>query len=160
MNAYHHTDDVGLALAKKKNIAVVQPDPGLVKLRDQFVEHDINNVIAHAKEKLGIDDAAEFVANYRKLYAKYAKLIAPVENQPDKLSDILYQRGLREARPEDRGRHAIAAWTAAGIHGSRHTSPGSRGCRSRYRRVASRILTRDRKFHWRAGFPRRRATRG
>ena len=103
VNAYHHTDDVGLALAKKKNIAVVQPDPGLVKMRDQFVEHDITNVVAHAKEKLGIDDAAAFVAQYRELYAKYAKLIAPVENQPDKLSAILYQQVYAKLDPKTAG---------------------------------------------------------
>lgn len=103
VNAYHHTDDVGLELARQKHIAVVEPDPGLVKLRDDFVEHDINNVVAHAKEKLGIDDAAEFVANYRTLYAKYAKLIAPVKNQPDQVADILYREVYAKLDPKTAG---------------------------------------------------------
>ncbi len=103
VNAYHHTDDVGMELAKQKHIAVVQPDPGLVKLRDDFVEHDINNVVAHAKETLGINDAAEFVADYRKLYAKYAKMVEPVADNPEKLSEIIYQEVYAKLDPKTAG---------------------------------------------------------
>jgi len=88
--SYAEGENEGLEVAKQKKIPIVQPDPELLRLRNEFVENDLKLTIASAKEKLKLDDAAEFVANYRKLYDKYEKLIAPMGNDEKKLSDLLY----------------------------------------------------------------------
>lgn len=99
INEYHKGDEEGRALGKEKGVAIVEPDPGLVKARDQFVENDLPDVIKNAKEKLGLDDAEAFVNQYRTLYAKYEKLVAPIRNDPDKLSALLYSEVFAKADP-------------------------------------------------------------
>lgn len=89
VNEYHKGDQEALALAKEKKIEIAQPDPGLAKARQEFVERDLPGIIDAASKK-GVSDAAAFVAKYKELLAKYEKLIAPVESDPAKLSDILY----------------------------------------------------------------------
>ncbi|MEZ5855980.1 MAG: C4-dicarboxylate TRAP transporter substrate-binding protein [Hyphomicrobiaceae bacterium] len=88
--AYIKGEDEGRAVAKQKNIPIVQPEAGLLKARNDFVEHDLEFTIKNAKEKLHISDAAEFVANYRKLYDKYEKLVKPIAGDETKLADMMY----------------------------------------------------------------------
>jgi TRAP-type transport system periplasmic protein len=91
INAYHEGDKDALAVGKQKNIPILQPDASLVKARQDFVEKDIPVIIANANKKLGISDASDFIAKYRELYAKYEKLVTPIESDPAKLSDLLYK---------------------------------------------------------------------
>lgn len=100
---YRRGDQEGIEIAKKKQIPLVQPDPSLVKVRDDFVAHDLEKVVANAKTTLGIDDAAEFVENYKKLYAKYEKLIQPVATDTTKLAEILYQETYAKLDPKTAG---------------------------------------------------------
>jgi len=90
VNEYLKGDEAGLQVAKEKNIPIVQPAPDLQKARDEFVAHDLENTIKGAKDKLGIDDAAAFVANYKKFYAKYEAAIKPIRKDEGKLADLLY----------------------------------------------------------------------
>ena len=43
-----------------------------------------------AKKEYGINDAQSFVDNYRMLYAKYEKLVKPIENDQQKVTDLLW----------------------------------------------------------------------
>ncbi len=88
---YHKGDDEGLAMAKQKNIPVVKPDPGLLRLKAAFIEKDTPQVIENANKQLGISDAAEFVGEYRKLLDKWEKIVAPIEGDHAKLADAFYQ---------------------------------------------------------------------
>ena len=89
--SYAEGDEDGYKVAKAKNIPIVEPDAELLKRRNDFVENDLKVTIAHAKEKLKIADAEEFVANYKKLYEKYAKAIEPMGKDEKQLSDLLYK---------------------------------------------------------------------
>ena len=84
-------DEEGLKVAKEKNIPVVQPHPELLRLRNEFVENDIHVTIKHAQEKLGLADAAEYVATFRKLYDKYEKMVKPLEGDEAKLAELMYK---------------------------------------------------------------------
>ena len=46
--------------------------------------------IKNAKEKLKLDDAAEFVATFRKLYDKYEKMVKPLGRDEGKLAELMY----------------------------------------------------------------------
>lgn len=88
--AFLKGDEDGLQVAKEKNIPVVQPDPELLRMRNEFVENDLHHTVKNATENLHLADAAEFVANYRKLYAKWEKLVTPIANDEAKLDELLY----------------------------------------------------------------------
>jgi TRAP-type C4-dicarboxylate transport system substrate-binding protein len=70
--AYAKGEEEGADVAKQKNIPIVEPDPALAKLRAEFIE----------KEK--------FVADYKKLYEKYDKLVQPIANDEAKLAEMMY----------------------------------------------------------------------
>lgn len=89
--AYAKGEEEGVAVAKQKNIPIVEPHPELAKMREAFVETDLANTVKTAKERLGISDAADFVANYKKLYEKYVKLVEPLGNDEEKLSEMMYR---------------------------------------------------------------------
>ena len=89
--AFAKSDQDGMAVAKAKNIPVVKPEAALLKARNDFVEADTHLTIKNAKEKLKLTDAEEFVANYKTLYAKYEKLVAPIANDEGKLAEMLYK---------------------------------------------------------------------
>lgn len=91
VNEYHLGDKEALQLAKQKNIPVVEPDAGLTKARKDFVENDLPGIVENAKTKLKVNDAQEFVTKYKELLAKYDKLVAPIEGDPAKLSDMFYK---------------------------------------------------------------------
>ncbi|MGE0766454.1 MAG: C4-dicarboxylate TRAP transporter substrate-binding protein [Hyphomicrobiaceae bacterium] len=88
--AFLEGDVEGLAAAKAKNIPVVQPDPELLRRRNEFVENDLKLTVKNATEHLHLADGAEFVANYRKYYDKYEKLVVPVATDEKKLAEILW----------------------------------------------------------------------
>ncbi|MGE3914747.1 MAG: C4-dicarboxylate TRAP transporter substrate-binding protein [Hyphomicrobiaceae bacterium] len=88
--AYAKGEEEGVEVAKAKNIPIVEPHPELLKMRNEFVENDLKQTVKHAEEKLGLSDASEFVANYRKLYDKYEKLVKPLGNDEAKLSEVMY----------------------------------------------------------------------
>ncbi|MGE0225421.1 MAG: C4-dicarboxylate TRAP transporter substrate-binding protein [Acetobacteraceae bacterium] len=100
---YRRGDEEGIAIAKQKNIPLVEPDPALVKARDDFVAHDLERTVANAKQSLGIDDAADFVEKYKTLYAKYDKLVQPVAKDTAKLAEILYQETYAKLDPKTAG---------------------------------------------------------
>lgn len=83
-------NEEGLKIAKAKNIPVVQPHPELLRMRNEFVENDLKLTVKNASEKLHLADGAEFVANFRKLYDKYEKLVKPLGKDEKKLSELLY----------------------------------------------------------------------
>ncbi|MEZ5818510.1 MAG: C4-dicarboxylate TRAP transporter substrate-binding protein [Hyphomicrobiaceae bacterium] len=101
--AYAKGEDEGLQVAKAKKIPIVQPHPDLQKMRDEFVESDLKQTVKHAEEKLGLKDAAEFVANYRKLYAKYEKLVKPLGQDEAKLSELMYREIFAKLDPATLG---------------------------------------------------------
>lgn len=103
VNEYHKGDKEALEIAKQKKIPILDPDPGLAKLREQFVEKDLPNVIANAQKTLGVSDAKAFVEKYKELYAKYEKLVKPIESDPAKLSDLLYQEVYAKLDPAKYG---------------------------------------------------------
>jgi TRAP-type C4-dicarboxylate transport system substrate-binding protein len=88
--AYAKGEDEGLDVAKQKNIPVVEPHPGLAKLRAEFIEKDLEHTVKTAKEALGLSDAEQFVADYKKLYDKYDKLVKPIANDEAKLAEVMY----------------------------------------------------------------------
>ena len=88
--AFLKGDEEGLQVAKEKNIPVVQPDPELLRMRNEFVENDLKLTVKNATENLHLADAAEFVANYRKLYDKWEKLVTPIATDEAKLAELLY----------------------------------------------------------------------
>lgn len=90
VNSYHEGDQEGVVVANERKIPIVQPDPGLKKAREEFVEKDLPGIIANAKTKLGISDADVVVKKYRELYAKYEKSVPPIEKDAGKLADLLY----------------------------------------------------------------------
>jgi len=98
--AFAEGDEEGLKVAKAKNIPLVKPDPELKRLRDEFVEKDQAVTIKNGTEKLGLSDSAEFVANYKKLYAKYEKAIAPMGKDEKKLSALLYNEVYAKLDPK------------------------------------------------------------
>jgi len=98
--AFAEGDVEGVKVAKEKNIPMVKPDPELKRLRDEFVEKDQAVTIKNGTEKLGLSDSAEFVANYKKLYAKYEKLIAPMGKDEKKLSDLMYKEVYAKLDPK------------------------------------------------------------
>ncbi len=81
--AFLKGDEEGLQVAKEKNIPVVQPDPELLRMRNEFVENDLHHTVKNATENLHLADAAEFVANYRKLYDKWEKLVDADRQRPE-----------------------------------------------------------------------------
>ena len=103
VNEYHKADKDALELAKKKNIPVVQPDPSLAKEREAFVEKDLPGIIKNAEDKLGIKNAKEFVSKYKELIAKYDGLVKPIENDPAKLSALLYTEIFAKLDPKTYG---------------------------------------------------------
>ena len=103
VNEYHKADKDALELAKKKNIPVVQPDPSQAKEREAFVEKDIPGIIKNAEDKLGIKNAKEFVSKYKELIAKYDGLVKPIENDPAKLSALLYTEIFAKLDPKTYG---------------------------------------------------------
>ncbi|MGE0513807.1 MAG: C4-dicarboxylate TRAP transporter substrate-binding protein [Hyphomicrobiaceae bacterium] len=88
--AYAKGEDEGLEVAKQKKIPVVEPHPGLLKMRAEFVENDLKHTVTTAKETLGLSDAEQFVADYRKLYDKYDKLVQPISTDEAKLAEVMY----------------------------------------------------------------------
>jgi TRAP-type transport system periplasmic protein len=90
INEYHKGEEEAVVVGNQKKIPIVQPDPALQKAKDDFVESDLPIIIDNANKKLGIADAAEFVKQYRDLYAKYEKLVTPLQKDPGKLSELLY----------------------------------------------------------------------
>ena len=98
--AFAEGDEEGLKVAKAKKIPLVQPDPELLRLRNEFVKKDEGLTIKYGTEKLHLADAAQFVANYKKLYAKYDKLIAPMGKDEKKLSDLLYKEVYAKLDPK------------------------------------------------------------
>jgi TRAP-type C4-dicarboxylate transport system substrate-binding protein len=98
--AFAEGDEEGLKVAKAKKIPLVQPDPELLRLRNEFVKKDEGLTIQYGTEKLHLADAAQFVANYKKLYAKYDKLIAPMGKDEKKLSDLLYKEVYAKLDPK------------------------------------------------------------
>ncbi len=103
VNAYHAVDDEGVALGKEKGIEILEPSPGLQKLRREFVEQDLLEVVANAKKSLGIADAAKFVADFQRLYAKYLPLVEPIQDDPAKLADLLYNQVYAKLDPATYG---------------------------------------------------------
>jgi len=101
--AYLKTEEEGVKVAQQKKIPIVQPHPELLRLRNEFVENDLKNTVANAKTKPGLEDAAEFVANYRKLYAKYEKLVAAAGKDEAKLAEILYNEVYAKLDPATYG---------------------------------------------------------
>ena len=97
--AFLKGDEEGLAVAKEKHIPVVQPDPALLKLRNDFVENDLKLTVKNATEKLHLSDAAEFVANYKALYAKWVKLVEPIAKDEAKLDELLYNEVYAKVDP-------------------------------------------------------------
>ena len=59
-------------------------------MRNEFVENDLKLTVKNATENLHLADAAEFVANYRKLYDKWEKLVTPIATDEAKLGELLY----------------------------------------------------------------------
>ena len=100
---YGKGDQEALEVAKAKNIPVVAPDPALQKLRDEFVEKDLPGIIENAKTRLGIADAGDFVAKYREIYAKYEKMLAPMQGEQAKLSEALYSEVYAKLDPKTFG---------------------------------------------------------
>jgi TRAP-type transport system periplasmic protein len=98
--AFAEGEKDGLAVAKAKKIPLVQPDPELLRRRNEFVEKDLGLTVQMGTEKLHLADAAEFVDNYKKLYAKYEKLIEPMGNDEKKLSDLLYKEVYAKLDPK------------------------------------------------------------
>lgn len=88
---YEQGDKEALEIAKQKNIPIVQPHPGLVKLRQDFLDKDLPIILENANKSLGISNADAFVAKYKELYAKYEKLVTSVEANSTKLSGILFE---------------------------------------------------------------------
>jgi TRAP-type C4-dicarboxylate transport system substrate-binding protein len=103
VDEYHLGDKVALELAKQKKIPVEQPDASLLKARKEFVEKDLPGVIENAKNKLKIDDAAQFVAKYKELLAKYEKLVKPIESDQAKLSEMFYKEVYAKLDPAKYG---------------------------------------------------------
>ncbi|MGE3914746.1 MAG: C4-dicarboxylate TRAP transporter substrate-binding protein [Hyphomicrobiaceae bacterium] len=101
--AFMKGDEEGLVVAKEKGIPVVAPDPELLKLRNDFVEKDLEHTVKDAKEKLKLDDAAEFVATFRKLYDKYEKLVKPLGKDQEKLAELMYKEVFAKLDPASFG---------------------------------------------------------
>jgi len=103
VDAYHKADDEASELGRQKRIPLLEPDPGLVTLRAEFLAQDVPKIIANASGRLGIPDAAEFVDRYKALYAKYQPLVKPIESDPAKLADLLYAQVYGKLDPEAYG---------------------------------------------------------
>ncbi|MEZ5855979.1 MAG: C4-dicarboxylate TRAP transporter substrate-binding protein [Hyphomicrobiaceae bacterium] len=101
--AFIKADEDGLKVAKEKKIPVVQPDPALLKARNDFVEKDLDFTIKNANEKLHLADAAEFVKTFRQLYDKYEKMVKPLGRDEAKLADLMYKEIYSKLDPNKYG---------------------------------------------------------
>lgn len=102
INEYHKGDEEALEIGKEKNIPIVEPDPGLVELRDAFVEKDLSGIVEKAQAE-GLEDAQEFADKYRELYAKYEELVTPIRSDAGKLSELLYTEVFAKLDPATYG---------------------------------------------------------
>src|SRR5690606_18817049 len=102
INEYHKGDEEALEIGKEKNIPIVEPDPGLVELRDAFVEKDLAGIVEKAQAE-GLEDAQEFADKYRELYARYEELVTPIRSDAGKLSELLYTEVFAKLDPTTYG---------------------------------------------------------
>ncbi|MCA8928227.1 MAG: C4-dicarboxylate TRAP transporter substrate-binding protein [Alphaproteobacteria bacterium] len=91
--AYDEGEEEGVALGKEKGIKFLQPDAAMMKAVDAFVERDTEETIQRWKEK-GVTEAAEIVATYKELYKKYEPMVTPIQNDEQKLTELLWNEVL------------------------------------------------------------------
>jgi len=87
--AYADGEKEGVELGKSKGMKFLQPDAEMQKTIDAFVEKDAEETIKRWTEK-GVPQAAEIVAKYRELYAKYAPMVEPIMGDEAKLEALLW----------------------------------------------------------------------
>ena len=87
--AYLEQDGEVRQAAVAKGVAFAEPGRALVRSLEKFVHDDLEIVAELARAKYGIADPETVIAKYRKLYAKYERLMAPVGDNRDALVAVL-----------------------------------------------------------------------
>lgn len=96
---YAEGDEEGLALARKKKIAVVEPSAEMTQLLDRFIEQDLARTVEHAKTEYGIAEPQPVIDSYKQLYDKYVKLLEPTGKDKDKMTAILWNEVFAKVDP-------------------------------------------------------------
>ncbi len=86
---YWQEAEKNVAEAKEKGINFVSADDALKAKSREFIEADVNNIVSTYKERFGIEDGADAVAEMKKLIDKWAPLVADVDSA-DALADIYW----------------------------------------------------------------------
>ncbi|MEQ9124209.1 MAG: hypothetical protein RIM80_16790, partial [Alphaproteobacteria bacterium] len=89
LSSYAAGEREGVELGKEKGIKFLQPDDGMNKALEAFIEADGAKTIETWKEK-GIANAAEIVAKYKELYRKYEPMVQPIMNDDAALTELLF----------------------------------------------------------------------
>jgi TRAP-type C4-dicarboxylate transport system substrate-binding protein len=87
--AYEEGEREGIALGKEKGVEFLKPDAEMMQAIEEFIERDVQQTITRWEEK-GVPEAAEIVAKYRELYAKYEPMVTPIQNDEEKLTALLW----------------------------------------------------------------------
>ncbi|MFO1188223.1 MAG: C4-dicarboxylate TRAP transporter substrate-binding protein [Alphaproteobacteria bacterium] len=77
-----------LAEAKGKGVTIIQQSPALKAAFDAWMVEDFK-VLAEASEKAGVKNAAAKIAKFRDIYAKWDKLVKPIERDSVKIGAIM-----------------------------------------------------------------------
>jgi TRAP-type transport system periplasmic protein len=89
--SYEEGEREGVELGKEKGVKFLEPDAGMKQAVEDFVERDVQETIKAWAGK-GVPEAAEIVAKYRELYAKYEPLVEPIQNDEEKLTALLWDQ--------------------------------------------------------------------
>lgn len=78
------------AAAVAAGIEIITPDPSLVAAFEEFRATEFDTAARVAQERFGMTDAAERIARFRELYAKWEAIATEVNNDPAAMTQRLY----------------------------------------------------------------------
>jgi TRAP-type C4-dicarboxylate transport system substrate-binding protein len=78
------------AAAVAAGIEIITPDPSLLAAFEEFRASEIETAARVAQERFGMTDAAERIARFRELYAKWEAIAIEVNNDPAAMTQRVY----------------------------------------------------------------------
>lgn len=78
------------AAAVAAGIEIITPDPSLLAAFEEFRATEIETAARVAQERFGMTDAAERIARFRELYAKWDAIATEVNNDPAAMTQRVY----------------------------------------------------------------------
>src|SRR5690606_428471 len=82
---YMNSDEAAMKLAAEHQVNILEPGQELLDQREAFVEKDLVQVAAIAKERYRINDAEKWIEQYRELLKKWDGIVEQTGGDRQKL---------------------------------------------------------------------------